>query len=142
MILAVIEMDKIARTCPREFLKLRLNLAKANINMKELAIILDRRKKKISTKTDTKDTSHILNIYDKLVRKFKKIYKVDIKLTVNGAWDPTETQYWSNVRNQEIFFDKDGEPIPREKYAECIWVTQNVVPPFYKKVGIELVERR
>jgi hypothetical protein len=105
-------------------------------------LVLDqlRTDRKPSRKID-KRMDAVIGSYDKLTRKFKRVHKVEVQLTKKGSWDSSETPNWMR-KNNEVFFDKDGKVIPKEKYADFVWTVPIKVPKFYKEVGIELVERK
>jgi hypothetical protein len=136
MILAVIDSDKIAKTCPREFLRFRLELASNKVSMEEFSRFLDG-----EIFLTGVNKSVLEDAYKKLITKFKRLKKIKVKLTNEGALNvPSGTQYYMAKRIE--YYDVNGQKIHREKFAGCIWVTEVKLPKYYKEIGIELIERR
>jgi hypothetical protein len=135
MILAIIDSDKIAKTCPREFLRFRLELASSKLSMQEFALFLDNGLLPIDT-----NAAKVEEAYNKLVVKFKRLKKIKVKLTVEGAFDGKTRNYY--MAKKAEYYTAGGDLISPEKFAGCIWVTEIKMPKYYKEIGIQLIERR
>jgi hypothetical protein len=138
MLLAVIDSDRVAKACPREFLRFRLELAKTKLSMPEFALFLDHDLLPVGV-----DTTDVRQAYQKLILKFKRSKKIKIKLTTKGALNEVgQNQNNFFRRNNSEYYDIRGNPIHAEKFAGCIWLTEVKLPNYHKKIGVELVERR
>ena len=135
MILAVIDSDKIAKTCPREFLRFRLELASHKVSMEEFSRFLDG-----EIFLTGVNKSVLEDAYKKLITKFKRLKKIKVKLTNEGAFNGKTPIY--SLTKKVSYYDVNGQEIPREKFAGCIWVTEVKLQKYYKELGIELIERR
>jgi hypothetical protein len=137
MVLAIIDSDKIAKTCPREFLRFRLELSKSKLSMLDFALFLD---DSLGLILPGIDTTEVEAAYNKLIIKFKRTKKVAVSLTTEGAFDGKAQNYF--MAKPAEYYTASGDLLPSEKFAGCIWVTDVEMPRYYKEIGIQLVERR
>jgi hypothetical protein len=135
MVFAMIDSDIIAKSCPREFLKFRLELAGAKLSMPEFASFLDN-----DLLPADVDTTEVVKAYKKLCVRFKRAKKIEVKLTSEVAFEGSKPSYYMGGRVK--YFDAEGNPIPASKFAGCVWTTEIKLPKYYRDLGVEIIERR
>jgi hypothetical protein len=134
MVFATIDSDRVAKACPREFLRFRLELAGAKLSMPEFASFLDTDLWPVDV-----DTTEVIKAYKKLCTKFKRAKKIEIQLTAEMAFDGSRPSYYS--MRKAGYYDVRGHALPAAKFAGCIWITEVKLPKYHRDLGVKIIER-
>ena len=143
MVIAYVDNDDIARTCPREYLKFQLMLAQNGLTLEEYALILDQIKAGALSperKEDLKKYKVVDEAYTRLRRKAERRKNINLNLTIEGTFsksNPSSNGFYRPKPN--IYKDINNNPVPNESMAKPIWMTQLKLAPHLKKENVKVV---